>query len=68
MYSAVRPLLCTLVDEVWGVRDITERVRMLLEAGADVNVRVRGREDDSVIDRWRYRRHDSVLDRVRTLC
>ena len=36
-----KPLLWTLIDEVWGVRDRTERVRMLIVAGVDVHVRVR---------------------------
>jgi ankyrin repeat protein len=48
--SDVRPLLYTLTDER-QVIDRTERVRMLLEAGADVNVRVRYREYDCVLDR-----------------
>jgi hypothetical protein len=51
--------LYTLIDE-WYVRDRTERVRMLLEAGVDVNVRVRCREYRSVLDRVKY---DCVLDR-----
>ena len=51
----------TLNDEY--ARYITERVRMLLEAGADVNVRVRFREYDSVLDREGV----SVLERTRRL-
>jgi hypothetical protein len=52
-----------LIDEARFVRDRLERVRMLLEAGMYVNVRVRDREYGSVLDRVRYRKYDSVLDR-----
>jgi hypothetical protein len=48
-----------LIDGVLYVRDRTEKVRMLLEAGADV--RVRGRECDCVLDREGV----SVLERGR---
>jgi ankyrin repeat protein len=50
----------TLIDEEY-VNGRTERVRMLLEAGADVNVRVRDREYVSVLDREGV----SVLERTR---
>jgi hypothetical protein len=58
----VRPLLCRLIEEEYVI-DRRERVRMLLEAGADVNVRVRYREYDSVLDRDGV----SVLERTRPL-
>jgi hypothetical protein len=75
--SDVRPLLFRLIDEeCYVVRDTPERVRMLLEAGADVNVRVNDRENDSVLDRegvcalertmrrvCQYRDSDSKYDR-----
>jgi ankyrin repeat protein len=61
--SDVRSLLCTLIGEGCVVRDRTEKVRMLLEVGADVNVRVRDREDDSVLDKEGV----SVLERTRRL-
>jgi hypothetical protein len=60
--SDVRPLLYTLSDdESWYVRHRTERVRILLEKGADVNVRVRYRKYDSVLDMEGV----SVLERTR---
>jgi hypothetical protein len=49
-----------VIDEEY-VDDRTERVRMLLEAGVDVNVRVRGREYGSVLDKEGV----SVLERTR---
>jgi hypothetical protein len=59
-YSDVRPLLWTLIeDECVNYRE--EKVRMLLGAGADVSVRVRCREYDSVLDREGV----SVLERTR---
>jgi hypothetical protein len=57
--SDVRPLLYRLIDEVL-VSYRTEKVRMLLEAGADVSVRVRYREYDCVLDSDSD--DDSVLD------
>jgi hypothetical protein len=57
--SDVRPLLYRLIDEKY-VYYRTEKVRVLLEAGVDVNVRVRYREDDSVLDSDSD--EDSVLD------
>jgi hypothetical protein len=58
--SDVIPLLYTLIDE-WDVSDRTEKVRMLLEAGADVNVRVRYKSYDSVLDREGM----SIVERTR---
>jgi hypothetical protein len=60
--TGVRPLLYTLIDEKW-VDDRTEKVRILLEEGVDVNVRVRYREYDSVLDRGGV----TVLERTRRL-
>jgi hypothetical protein len=54
--------LYTLIDEEY-VNGRTERVRMLLEVGADVNVRVRDREYGSVLDREGV----SVVERMRQL-
>jgi hypothetical protein len=59
--SDVSPLLWTLIDEEWHVDDITEKVRMLLEVGVDVNVRVRDKEYDCLLDREGV----SVLERTR---
>jgi hypothetical protein len=59
--SDVRPLLYTLIDEY--VRYITEKVRILLEAGVDVSDRVRYREYDCMLDREGV----SVLERTRRL-
>ncbi|XP_056006706.1 uncharacterized protein LOC125658404 [Ostrea edulis] len=62
--SDVRPLLYTLINEEHiYVLHRMEKVRMLLGAGVDVNVRVRYSEYDSVLDRVRYRKYHSVLDR-----
>jgi hypothetical protein len=61
--SDVRPLLYRLIDERYVIYRV-EKVRMLLGAGADVIVRVRCREYDSVLDREGCRAYDSVLDRV----
>jgi ankyrin repeat protein len=58
--SNARPLLLTLIDVMY-VSDRAERVRVLLEAGADVSVRDRCREDKSVLDREGV----SVLERTR---
>jgi hypothetical protein len=56
--------LYTLIDEEY-VSDRTERVRMLLEAGVDVNFRVRCREYGCVLDREGV----SVLERtIRLVC
>jgi ankyrin repeat protein len=49
--SSVRPLLCTFLDELYDNRHKTEMVRILLDAGADVNATVRYRECDSMLDR-----------------
>ncbi|XP_056008710.1 uncharacterized protein LOC125661395 isoform X2 [Ostrea edulis] len=50
--SDVRPLLYTLIGYEWyAVKYRTEKVGILLGAGADVNVRVRYKECDSVLDR-----------------
>jgi hypothetical protein len=58
----VRPLLWTLIgDDCVKYRE--EKVRMLLGVGADVSVRVRCREYDSVLDREGV----SVLERTRRL-
>jgi hypothetical protein len=64
MYSDVRPLLFELIDERMGdVRDTTEKTKMLLEAGVDVNVRVRYREYGSILDSEGV----SVVERTRRL-
>jgi hypothetical protein len=60
--SDVTPLLYILID-AWIIRDRTERVRMLLGAGADVSVRVKYKEYGSVLDREGV----SVLERTRRL-
>jgi hypothetical protein len=60
--SDVRPLLNTLIEKGY-VNDRTEKVRILLEIGADVNVRVRYTEYCSVLDREGV----SVLERMRRL-
>ncbi|XP_055998105.1 uncharacterized protein LOC125683237 isoform X2 [Ostrea edulis] len=58
----VRPLLYTLIDYGWyDVNYTTEKVGILLGAGADVNVRVRYKECDSVLDREGM----SLLERTR---
>ncbi|XP_056006720.1 ankyrin repeat domain-containing protein 17-like [Ostrea edulis] len=60
--SDVRPLLYTLIDDHGiYVSHRMEKVRMLLGAGVDVNVRVRYREYDSVLDREGV----SALERMR---
>jgi ankyrin repeat protein len=59
--TAIKPLLFILIDEF--VRYKTEKVRILLEAGADVNARVMYREYRSVLDR----KGVSVLERTRRL-
>ncbi|XP_062576594.1 uncharacterized protein LOC134238482 [Saccostrea cucullata] len=61
--SDVRPLLFTLIDEYDFDKRLVDKVRFLLEAGLDVNVRVRYREYDSVLDREGV----SVLERIRRL-
>jgi hypothetical protein len=62
-YSHVTPLLYTLIDlDVVG-DSRAEKLRILLKAGADVNVRVRYRGYGSVLDR----RGVSVLERTRLL-
>jgi hypothetical protein len=48
---------------VWGVRDRTERVRMLLGAGMDVSVGVRCREYGPVL----HREGVSVVESTRRL-
>ncbi|XP_056001786.1 uncharacterized protein LOC125653762 [Ostrea edulis] len=61
----VRPLLYTLIDEERYYSHLLEEVRILLGAGAEVNIRVRYREYDSVLD-WEG---VSVLERTwRLLC
>ncbi|XP_055998771.1 uncharacterized protein LOC125654883 isoform X2 [Ostrea edulis] len=61
--SDVRPLLYILIDDSFNYR--MEKVRILLGAGMDVNIRVRYREYDSVLDREGV----SVLERtMRLLC
>ncbi|XP_062597965.1 uncharacterized protein LOC134259396 [Saccostrea cucullata] len=55
----VRPLLNAVIDV--SLRHRLNRVRILLESGADVNVRVRYREYDSVLDREGV----TVLERIR---
>ncbi|XP_056000523.1 uncharacterized protein LOC125653783 isoform X2 [Ostrea edulis] len=60
--SNVRPLLYTLIDEEYVVNQV-DKVRIMLGAGADVNVRVRHKEYDSVLDREGM----SVLERTRQL-
>jgi hypothetical protein len=60
--SVVRPFLFTLIDE-WDVRDRIGKMRMMLEAGVDVNVRVTYRECDSVLDREGV----SALERAKKL-
>ncbi|XP_056001101.1 uncharacterized protein LOC125653288 isoform X2 [Ostrea edulis] len=59
--SDVKPLLYKLIDD--SVIDKVERVRILLEAGADVTVRVRYKGFDSVLDREDV----SVLEMTRRL-
>ncbi|XP_055998778.1 uncharacterized protein LOC125653998 isoform X1 [Ostrea edulis] len=60
----VTPLLYTLIDENGiNVSQIMEKVRILLGAGVDVNIRVRYREYDTVLDREGV----SVLERTRRL-
>ncbi|XP_062612791.1 rabankyrin-5-like [Saccostrea cucullata] len=54
-----RPLLFTLIDVYDFDDSLLDKVRILLESGVDVNVRVRYREYDSVLDR----ECGSVLDR-----
>jgi hypothetical protein len=71
--SDVRPLLFTLVDEKFAEYR-SEKVRLLLEAGAEVNVRVKYSEYDFESPSVRYKSHwvgskakqqkrNSVLDR-----
>ncbi|XP_062613364.1 uncharacterized protein LOC134275141, partial [Saccostrea cucullata] len=60
----VRPLLFTLIDEdLYYKRRLVNKVRFLLEAGVDINVRVRYSEYDSVLDKEGV----SVLERIRRL-
>jgi ankyrin repeat protein len=61
-YSDARPLLCTLNDEEYA-NDRTEKVGILLGAGADVNVRVKYKEYKYVLDKNGV----SVLERTRRL-
>jgi hypothetical protein len=63
MYSPVTPLLYTLIDLDVVEKTRAEKVRMLLEAGADISVRVRYRGYGSVLDREGV----SVLERTRRL-
>ncbi|XP_062618438.1 uncharacterized protein LOC134280023 [Saccostrea cucullata] len=60
--SDVRPLLFTLVDEGY-VNDRVEKVRILLEAGTDVNFRVRYNEQDSTLDRWAFLNLSSAFNK-----
>ncbi|XP_062579114.1 serine/threonine-protein phosphatase 6 regulatory ankyrin repeat subunit B-like, partial [Saccostrea cucullata] len=60
--SDVRPLLFTLIDEK-RVSDKVGKVLTLLEGGADVNIRVKYRESDFVLDREGV----SILERIRQL-
>jgi ankyrin repeat protein len=60
----VRPLLYTMIDG-YGVCNRTEKVKILLDAGADINIRVRYGKDDSVINRWQHRKYDPALDKWR---
>ncbi|XP_056000521.1 uncharacterized protein LOC130046350 isoform X2 [Ostrea edulis] len=60
--SNVKPLLYTLIHE-WYVRYRVEKVRILLGAGADVNIRMRYSACDSVLDRVGV----SVLEMTRRL-
>jgi ankyrin repeat protein len=59
--SEVAPFLHTLIDYDDSFCDRAEKVRVLLEAGADVNVKVRYREYDALLDREGV----SVLERTR---
>jgi hypothetical protein len=60
--SDVKPLLFSLIDTEWDdVRFLMDKVGILLGAGADVNVRIRYRVGDSVLDREDV----SVLERTR---
>ncbi|XP_056001178.1 uncharacterized protein LOC125656335 [Ostrea edulis] len=60
----VTPLLYTLIDENGiNVSQIMEKVRILLGAGVDVNIRVRYRDYDTVLDREGV----SVLEWMRRL-
>ncbi|XP_056005124.1 uncharacterized protein LOC130050130 isoform X2 [Ostrea edulis] len=63
--SDVRPLLYKLLDEhfIYEIIHRMEKVRMLLGAGVDVNVRVRYSEYDSVLDMEGDCEDDSVLDK-----
>jgi ankyrin repeat protein len=58
--SNVRPLLFTLVDELYYICK-TEKVRVLLKVGADINIMVRYRENTSILDRNGM----SVLERIK---
>jgi ankyrin repeat protein len=55
-----KPLLYALIDG----NDTTEKVRILIESGADVNVRVKYTECESLLDNDGV----SVLERTRQLC
>ncbi|XP_062580392.1 uncharacterized protein LOC134242337 [Saccostrea cucullata] len=58
-----RALLFTLIDEMYHYGRLIDNVMVLLEAGVDVNVRVRYSEYDSLLDREGV----SVLERTRRL-
>ncbi|XP_062584082.1 uncharacterized protein LOC134245848 [Saccostrea cucullata] len=58
----VKPLLFVMIDEK-SIENKVEKVTILLKAGADVNLRVKYTENDSVLDREGV----SVLERTRRL-
>lgn len=59
--SHVNSLLHSLIDELY-VSNRLEKVRILLEAGADVNILMRYRQYPFVLKRMRDRKYDSVLN------